>query len=77
MRLETICKHLASNNLSPEEIESLLRKSIEPAIGEQYTKGYLRSIRDQKRRREVRTARLDADFKGCLDFISDLTHQKV
>lgn len=74
MKLETICKHIADNNLSQEEVEKLLRKSIEPAIGHEYTKGYLRSIRDQKRRREARTARRDAGFKTCLDFISDMTH---
>lgn len=77
MRLKTICKHLATNTLTEEEISSLLRKEIEPAIGHQYSKGYLRSIRDQKRRRDARKARLDGEFKKALDFISDLTHDKV
>ena len=77
MRLKTICKHLATNNLTEDEISSLLRKEIEPAIGHQYSKGYMRSIRDQKRRRDARRVRLDGEFKKALDFISDLTHDKV
>jgi len=76
MNLETICKHIAENSLSQAEVEKLLRGSIEPAIGQQYTKGYLRSIRDQKRRREARTVRLDVEFKKFVDFMSDLTHEK-
>ncbi len=76
MRLEAVSSHLAKNKLSEEEIHSLLRKEIEPAIGLQYTKGVLWSIRVLKRRREHRQARLDLEFKQALDFISDLTHEK-
>ena len=76
MKLETISKYLGNNKLDQDEIHSLLRKEIEPAIGHQYSKGYLRSIRDNKRRREHRQSRLDLEFKVALDFISDLTHEK-
>ena len=77
MRLKTICKHLAKNNLSEEEIEQLLRRSIEPARANEYAKGYMRSIGDAKRHREARKARRDKEFKAALDFISDLTHEKA
>jgi len=77
MKLERMCKHLASNKLPEAEIEKLLRAAIEPAIGHQWFKGYMRSTRDQKRLREARQARRDKEFKGCLDFISDLTHDKT
>ena len=77
MKLERMCKHLATNRLPQEEIEKLLRGAIEPAIGHQWFKGYMRSTRDQKRLRDARTARKDREFKQSLDFISDLTHDKT
>ena len=77
MNLQRLSKHIADNSLTEQDISSLLRKEIEPAIGHQYSKGYLRSIRDSKRLRERRKARLDGEFKRSLDFISDLTHDKA
>ena len=76
MKISSISKYLANNSLSQEEIYSLLRKEIGPAMGCQYADGYLASIRHIKRRREARARRIDVEFGKAMDFLNDLTYDK-
>ena len=77
MNVKAISSHLANNNLSEEEVERLVRASLEPHTETIYAKGYRRSTVDQKRFREAREARREKEFKKCLEFIGDLTHDKA
>jgi hypothetical protein len=77
MDIDKLGRYVANNTLQEEEACDALRRAVLPQMAQKYSQGYLDHIKHERRRRECRGERLDAEFKEALDFLSDLTHDKA